>query len=156
MGIGTFAMAPAELGVVAFPFSHDTLLCADSVWGRTGLAYIGLISTDSFTLLVLLWIFGGVMFSFFPILMTQVFNLLVSPEGGGSGIGDGVHRPVGRRGGGANTGGICRTEYRDLGLGLFISAFAPLTLVATALLLAGYRRERPVTGKADRMGRLRR
>ena len=158
MGIGTFAMAPAELGVVAFPFfsRHTTLVLTVCGVGQA-LAYIGLISTDSFTLLVLLWIFGGVMFSFFPILMTQVFNLPgITPREvavasatvftalwGGGAVG-----PI--------LVGSVEQSTGDLGLGLFISAFAPLTLVATALLLAGYRRERPVTGKADRMGRLRR
>ena len=155
MGIGTFAMAPAELGVVAIPFfaRHTTLVLLACGVGQA-LTYIGLIATDSFPLLILLWIVGGVMFSFFPILMTQIFNLpgitqrevaVASATVFAALWGGGAVGPI--------LVGFVEEATSDLRFGLFISSFAPLMLVITALLLAVYRRETPELTKADRIAR---
>ncbi len=155
MGIGTFAMAPAELGVVAFPFfgRHTTLVLLTCGVGQA-LTYIGLIATDSFPLLVLLWIVGGVMFSFFPILMTQIFNLpgitqrevaVASATVFAALWGGGAVGPI--------LVGFVEEATSDLRFGLFISSFAPLMLVATALLLGTYRRTASELTGADRIGR---
>lgn len=157
MGIGTFAMAPAELGVVAIPFfgRHTTLVLLACGVGQA-LTYIGLIATDSFPLLVLLWIVGGVMFSFFPILMTQIFNLpgitqrevaVASSTVFAALWGGGAVGPI--------LVGFVEEATSDLRFGLLISSFAPLMLVITALLLGVYRREATEWTEADRIGRRR-
>ena len=155
MGIGTFAMAPAELGVVAIPFfgRHKTLVLLTCGVGQA-LTYLGLIATDSFPLLVLLWIVGGVMFSFFPILMTQIFNLpgitqrevaVASSTVFAALWGGGAVGPI--------LVGFVEEATSDLRFGLIISSFAPLMLVITALLLGVYRREAPELTEPDRIGR---
>ena len=148
MGIGTFAMAPAELGVVAISFfaRHTTSVLLACGVGQA-LAYIGLISTDSFPLLVLLWIVGGVMFSFFPILITRVFNLPgITPREVAVASATVFTALWGGGAVGPLLVGFVEETAGDLRLGLFISAFTPLALVATAILLAVYRRRAPVQG----------
>ena len=51
--------------------------------------------------------------------------------------------------------GFIEEATSDLRFGLFVSSFAPLMLVATALLLGAYRRETPELTEADMAGRRR-
>ena len=114
MGIGTFAMAPAELGVVAIPFFLKThYISPDGMWSGTGpCLHRPDIDRLVYPIGVALDIRRGDVQ-----LLPDTNDEGVQPawdhsEGGGSGIGDGVHSPVGGRGGRTNTGGIRRTEYR--------------------------------------------
>ena len=48
--------------------------------------------------------------------------------------------------------GFVEEATSDLRFGLFISSFAPLMLVITAVLLGLYRRETPEMSQIDRIG----
>ena len=94
------------------------------------------------------------MFSFFPILMTQIFNLpgitqrevaVASATVFAALWGGGAVGPI--------LVGFVEEATSDLRFGLIISSFAPLMLVITALLLGVYRREVTELTEVDRIGR---
>jgi len=105
------------------------------------ISYIGLISTDSAFLLVILSVLSGLSFGFFPILTTMLFHLpgikprevaLASATVFTAMWGGGALGPL--------LVGLVEEATGDLKLGLMISTLFPLTLVICALLLAIYKR----------------
>ena len=157
MGVVSFAMAPSELLMVVLPFvaRHRTtvlVLCGVSQC----LSYAGLISTGSVPLLFLLSIVNGIGFGFFPLLMTMIFDLpAIKPRE--VAIASSVVYTVMWGGGalGPILVGFVEEAVGDLRTGLMITAFAPITLVFSALLLANYARDpEPETPKPDVLIRL--
>lgn len=154
-GAVSLTMAVFEVGLIAIPYfkRHRSAVLVSCSAGMC-LSHLGLLSTGSVPLLFLLSMANGAAFGFFPILLTLLFELpeikprevavatsfMSSTMWLGGAIG-----PI--------LVGFVQEISDDLGLGLLIASFAPITLAIAGLRLSdGGRRDtlvKPVTLKEN-------
>lgn len=145
LGMTTFAAAPTDFLVNAVPtlVRKQTAILAIAGLMSTGI-FLALIYVESEPLIILLSVFKGFSFSFFPVLMIMVFLLPgIKPREVGLGlafmetsiwVGSAI---------GPLMVGFIQEATGNLQLALTVSSFSPLSLVVSALLLQARHRSAP-------------